>query len=184
MRLVQIIVVGLLLIILSPLMIIIYLILFFQGRKPIFIQSRLGKDLNEFQIYKFKTMDDDNGASNFVDRLLRIFGLDEIPQLINILKGDMNFIGPRPLLPDAKEVLSRSEFVERSHVKPGITGWAQINGRNEMDWPERFKLDIYYVQHQTWLFDAKILFITFLKIITAPWNSLSSHHEVRNPKDL
>lgn len=143
-----------------------------QG-KPFFTQLRPGKNGRIFKIIKFKTMNDkkdengnlleDSKRMTKVGALIRKTSLDEIPQLINVLKGDMSIVGPRPLLPAYLELYS-AEQARRHDVKPGITGWAQVNGRNAISWEEKFKLDVWYVDHQSFLLDLKILFKTIKKV--------------------
>ncbi|MDO7863786.1 sugar transferase [Brochothrix thermosphacta] len=141
---------------------------------PFFISRRLGKDEKEFSILKLKTMSsatdsdgillpDDMRTSRFGD-LVRTCSIDELPQLINVLQGDMSLVGPRPL---TKEYLEFYTTVQkrRLEVKPGITGWAQINGRNTIDWQEKFERDIYYVDHMTLRLEIKILILTVYKVI-------------------
>jgi sugar transferase EpsL len=142
---------------------------------PIFYkQTRPGKDGIPFMLYKFRTMqeDKDKNGSLLPDdkrltrlgKLLRSTSIDELPELWNVLKGDMSLVGPRPLL---LQYLDRytPEQARRHEVKPGITGWAQINGRNAITWEEKFKLDVWYVDHQSFHLDLKIIFLTFWKIL-------------------
>jgi lipopolysaccharide/colanic/teichoic acid biosynthesis glycosyltransferase len=162
------------LILLSPIFIIVTIGLFFanQGR-PFFFQTRPGKNDFFFRIVKFKTMNDKKDAeSNLLpdaQRLTKIgsfvrkTSLDEIPQLINVLKGDMSLIGPRPLLPEYLPLYNESQ--RRRHVvKPGITGWAQVNGRNEISWQQKFEFDVWYVDNVSFALDCKILFLTIKKV--------------------
>lgn len=159
--------------------IILFLILFILicirfGSPVLFRQKRIGKGSRKFILYKFRSMNygkDENGNLLPDDRRLDEFGrflrktsLDEIPGLFNILIGDMSLVGPRPLLP---QYLSRysPEQNRRHEVLPGITGWAQINGRNAISWEEKFKLDVWYVDHHSFLLDVKILFLTAWKTI-------------------
>jgi len=163
------------LIILSPVIVILIIILFFANDgKPFFIQKRPGKNGQIIKTIKFKTMADkcdsmgrmlpDVRRLTRIGRIIRKMSLDETPQLINVLKGDMSIIGPRPLLLDYLELYS--EFQNRRHeVKPGITGWAQINGRNAISWEEKFKYDVWYVDNVSFWLDIKILFLTFVKVI-------------------
>lgn len=159
---------------LSPIFVIISLLLlvFLKGN-PFFIQPRPGLNEKVFNIIKFKTMLDifDNNGELLPDEnrtfklgvLIRNLSLDEIPQLLNVIKGDMSIIGPRPLLVSYLDLYN--EFQKRRHtVRPGITGWAQVNGRNMLSWEEKFKLDIYYVENISFTFDIKILFKTILKV--------------------
>lgn len=164
--------IGLLL--LSTIFIIVVIGLFFANQgKPFFFQARPGKGGHIFKIVKFKTMNDKKDAQGNLlsdaERLtpigafVRKTSLDEIPQLINVLKGDMSLIGPRPLLPQYLP-LYNSEQKRRHDVRPGITGWAQVNGRNAISWKRKFELDIYYVDHLSFLLDVKIFFLTIKKV--------------------
>ena len=162
------------LVLLSPLItvLIILLAICFKG-KPFFVHPRPGKNERIFNLIKFKSMSDatdrDGNLLPFhlrvtkVGRFIRQFSLDEIPQLFNVLKGDMSLIGPRPLLP---EYLERyNEFQKRRHeVLPGITGWAQVNGRNTISWEEKFNYDVYYVDHLSFKLDLKIILLTIKKV--------------------
>lgn len=144
-----------------------------KGAGAFFYQERPGKDAKMFKVIKFKTMTDEvdeNGAPlpdevrlTKVGRFVRSTSIDELPQLINVLKGDMALIGPRPLLPEYLSLYT-PEQMRRHEVRPGITGWAQIHGRNELTFTERFKYDVYYVDHLTFALDMKILFLTVLKV--------------------
>lgn len=163
------------LICLSPIFIIITIGLLFanQGR-PFFLQQRPGKNERIFTIVKFKTMnnkkDDEGNFLSDAERLTKIgafvrkTSLDEIPQLINVLKGDMSLIGPRPLLPEYLPLYN--EFQNRRHeVKPGITGWAQVNGRNAISWKQKFEYDIFYVDNCSFILDFNIVYLTIKKVI-------------------
>lgn len=144
------------------------------GRPVIFTQKRPGLHGKPFQIYKFRTMNDTKDASGIllpdhlrltaVGKCIRRFSLDELPQLFNILKGDMSFVGPRPLL---TEYMPRytEEQARRHDVKPGITGWTQVNGRNAISWEEKFELDIWYVNNRDFMLDMKILWMTLVKTL-------------------
>ena len=144
-----------------------------KGAGAFFYQERPGKNAKLFKVIKFKTMTDEvdeNGVPlpdemrlTKVGRFVRSTSIDELPQLINVLKGDMALIGPRPLLPQYLELYT-PEQMRRHEVRPGITGWAQIHGRNELAFTERFKYDVYYVDHLTFALDMKILFLTVLKV--------------------
>ncbi len=160
---------------LSPIFIVVAIGLYFANHgKPFFFQKRPGKGESIFKIVKFKTMNDkkDNMGNllSDADRLtpigafVRKTSLDEIPQLINVLKGDMSLIGPRPLLPQYLSLYS-SEQARRHEVKPGITGWAQVNGRNAISWKRKFELDVYYVDHISLFLDIKIFFFNNKKSI-------------------
>jgi lipopolysaccharide/colanic/teichoic acid biosynthesis glycosyltransferase len=162
-------------ILLSPIFFIVLILLMINNQgKPFFFQKRPGKHGKIFKVIKFKTMNDKKGANGEllpdVDRLtkLGIFvrktSLDEIPQLLNVLKGDMSLIGPRPLLPEYLPLYSEAQKV-RHDVKPGITGWAQVNGRNAISWKKKFEYDIWYVENLSFILDVKILFKTVVKVI-------------------
>ncbi|AYO58824.1 lipid carrier--UDP-N-acetylgalactosaminyltransferase [Chryseobacterium sp. 6424] len=164
--------IGLLL--LSPVFIIVTLgLAVANSGKPFFVQARPGLDARIFKIIKFKTMNDKKDADGNLlpdaDRLtpvgafVRKTSLDEIPQLINVLKGDMSLIGPRPLLPEYLPLYS-PEQARRHEVRPGITGWAQVNGRNAISWEEKFRLDVSYVDHVSLILDLKILIMTVHKV--------------------
>jgi len=172
---------------LSPLFILITIILYISNQgKPFFFQKRPGKNGKIFTILKFKTMNEKkDGQGNLLpdeERLTKVgifirkTSLDEIPQLINILKGDMSFIGPRPLLIRYLYYYTEKELL-RHTVRPGITGLAQINGRNTLKWDERLGFDVYYVENLTFNQDLKILYNTVLKVIT-------SEGIVVNPKSI
>ncbi|WP_456480307.1 sugar transferase [Nautilia sp.] len=165
----------LLIIVFSPVMIITaFLIYLWDGRPIIFTQLRPGYKGKLFKIYKFRTMTnetDENGKLlpdekrlKGIGKIIRSLSLDELPQFFNILKGDMSFVGPRPLLVEYLE-LYNEEQKRRHDVLPGITGLAQINGRNAISWREKFKYDIEYVDNISFLLDMKILFLTVLKVI-------------------
>lgn len=162
------------LIILSPIFILVTIALFLANKgEPFFLQKRPGKLGQIFKIIKFKTMNDkrdDNGnllsdaerLSSFGE-IVRKTSIDEIPQLINVVKGDMSLIGPRPLLVEYLPLYN--EFQRKRHnVRPGITGWAQVNGRNAISWEEKFNYDVWYVENLSFILDIKILFKTIKKI--------------------
>jgi lipopolysaccharide/colanic/teichoic acid biosynthesis glycosyltransferase len=165
------------LIILSPLFILITILLFISNHgKPFFFQFRPGKNGAIFKIVKFKTMNDKKDANGqlltdgerltAVGSLVRKTSLDEIPQLINVLLGDMSIVGPRPLLPAYLE--HYTPFQNRRHeVKPGITGWAQVNGRNTISWDQKFEYDVWYVNHQSFNLDIRIIIKTIQKVMKA-----------------
>lgn len=146
-----------------------------QGR-PFFFQKRPGKNERIFSIIKFKTMNDKKDAQGnllpdaqrltAVGKWVRKTSLDELPQLLNVLKGDMSFVGPRPLLPEYLPLYNNTQR-RRHDVKPGITGWAQVNGRNAISWPQKFELDVWYVAHQSFTLDLKILFLTVKKVFVS-----------------
>jgi len=156
------------------LLITILLLIFNKGAGAFFTQTRTGKDAKLFQIIKFKTMTDERDKNGKVlpdevrvtpiGKFVRSTSLDELPQLINVLKGDMSLVGPRPLLEKYIPLYSKEQF-RRHEVKPGITGWAQVNGRNNISWAKKFELDVWYVDHQSFFLDLKILWMTLLKVI-------------------
>ena len=161
-------------IILSPLFLLVFLLMTYTNKgNPFFYQVRPGKNERIFKVIKFKTMNDkkdgkgellpDSVRLTRVGKFVRKTSLDEIPQLINVLKGDMSLIGPRPLLPQYIE-LYNDEQKKRHNVKPGITGWAQINGRNNVTWKKKFELDVWYVNNLSFILDLKIFFKTFEKV--------------------
>ncbi|QIK52859.1 sugar transferase [Dysgonomonas sp. HDW5B] len=161
-------------IILLPMFLI--LILFFaiaNNGKPFFFQTRPGKNNRVFKIVKFKTMNDrkdsngnllaDEDRLTSIGRFVRKTSLDEIPQLLNVIKGDMSLVGPRPLLIEYLSLYDEDQ-VRRHEVRPGITGWAQVNGRNAISWQEKFRLDVWYVDHISLLLDIKIICLTIVKV--------------------
>ena len=166
---------GLGLIVLSPILLITSVLIRIKLGSPIFFtQDRLGKDGKVFKMIKFRTMLDavdkwgeplpDEERMTPFGQLLRSTSIDELPELINVFKGDMSLVGPRPLLVEYKELYSPEQF-RRHEVRPGITGWAQVNGRNTLEWSERFKLDVEYVDNYNIFMDIKILFMTVLKVV-------------------
>lgn len=164
------------LICLSPLLLVVTLWLHFanKGAGAFFLQERPGKDGRIFKIVKFKTMTDERDAQGQllsdearltrVGRFVRSISIDELPQLVNVLKGDMALIGPRPLLPKYLTLYSE-EQMRRHAVRPGISGWAQCHGRNAISWTEKFKLDVWYVDHLSLWVDIKIIYLTTLKVL-------------------
>lgn len=154
------------------------------GTPVIFKQLRPGFHETPFMIYKFRTLTDEKDSSGtllpdskrmtaFGD-LLRKSSLDELPELINVIKGDMSLVGPRPLLMQYLERYS-SEQAQRHRVKPGITGWAQVNGRNALDWNKKFQLDVWYVNHHSFGLDLKILFLTVIQVLKREGISQKGH---------
>lgn len=145
-----------------------------KGAGAFFTQERPGRNGKIFKVIKFKTMTDERGADGNllpdaerltpVGRFVRSTSIDELPQLINVLKGDMALIGPRPLLVQYLPLYS-PEQARRHEVRPGITGWAQCHGRNSISWTEKFKLDVWYVDHCTLITDIKVIFITIKKVL-------------------
>lgn len=169
--------------ILSPLFIVIVIILTISNNgKPFFVQKRPGKNERIFSIYKFKTMNDKTGPDGKllsdhermtkIGKFIRNTSLDEIPQLLNVLKGDMSIVGPRPLLVSYLPLYSK-EQAKRHHVKPGITGWAQINGRNAISWEEKFEHDLWYVENISFSTDLMILWKTIGKVFKSEGVSAS-----------
>lgn len=162
-------------VVLSPLLVIVTVGLYFANQgKPFFFQLRPGKEGKVFRIIKFKTMTDKRDANGAllsdgerltpIGNFVRKTSLDEIPQLFNVFMGDMSLIGPRPLLVHYLDLYS--DFQKRRHdVRPGITGWAQVNGRNAISWDKKFEYDVWYVDHLSLILDVKILFKTVLKVI-------------------
>lgn len=164
------------LIIISPILLVITIWLHFanKGAGAFFFQERPGKDGKIFKVIKYKTMTDERDTNGNllpdaerltkVGKLVRSLSIDELPQLINVLKGDMALIGPRPLLPKYLPLYS-PEQARRHEVRPGISGWAQCHGRNAISWTEKFKLDVWYVDHLSLMTDLKVIWITILKVI-------------------
>ncbi|MBH1960149.1 MAG: sugar transferase [Flavobacteriia bacterium] len=163
------------LILLSPLLVIVGVMLFLSNRgTPFFLQERPGKNGKIFKIIKFKTMTDQRDRNGillpdyrrltFIGKIVRKTSLDELPQLINVLKGDMSLVGPRPLLPEYLGLYSE-EQQKRHDVKPGITGWAQVNGRNALSWEEKFNYDVEYVEKISPALDARIVVNTVEKVV-------------------
>jgi sugar transferase EpsL len=174
-RMLDVLVTAVLLVALGPLLIVIVILVCLKlGWPPFFIQKRPGIGGKPFDIYKFRTMtdarDDRNGLLPDADRLtafgryLRTSSLDELPELWNVLKGDMSLVGPRPLLMQYMDRYTPAQ-ARRHEVKPGITGWAQVNGRNAITWEEKFALDIWYVDNRSFLLDLKILALTAWKVL-------------------
>ena len=174
-RILDIMISGLVLILTLPILLIAFILLWVENSGSVFfIQERPGLYERSFRIMKFKTMNDERGPDDNllpdVQRITKVGGwlrklsLDELPQLWNVLKGDMSLIGPRPLL--FKYIPLYSERQRRRHeVKPGITGWAQVNGRNAISWEKKFELDLYYIEHISFGLDMKIVWLTIIKII-------------------
>ncbi|MGE8204563.1 sugar transferase [Heyndrickxia sp. NPDC080065] len=174
-RLFDLIISFLLFICFSPLMVIIPFLVRYKLGSPIFFkQLRPGLNGKPFYLYKFRTMTDERDKNgNYLSdqirltsfgKFLRKYSLDELPQLLNVMKGDISLVGPRPLLMEYLPLYT-AEQAKRHNVKPGITGWAQINGRNSISWDEKFNLDVWYVNNQSFLLDMKIIFMTIMKVI-------------------
>lgn len=174
-RIFDIIIASIFLLVLSPILLFTSLLVyFFLGSPILFKQTRPGLNARPFQLYKFRTMLDlrDKQSNLLSDgqrltkfgRLLRSLSLDELPELINVIKGDMSLVGPRPLLMEYLPFYTDQQRL-RHRVKPGITGWAQINGRNTVSWEKKFELDVWYVEHCTFMLDLKIMLLTIIKIL-------------------
>jgi len=183
-RLFDIILSLLLLILFLPLFFFISVFIYLTMGKPIFFkQNRPGLNKKAFAIYKFRTMTNEKDAQGNllpdeerlygVGKFIRSASLDEIPQLFNVLNGNMSFVGPRPLLLEYLPLYTQEQN-KRHNVRPGITGWAQVNGRNTISWEEKFELDVWYVENQSLLLDLKILFMTFMKVVNRSDISSSS----------
>lgn len=173
------------LVILSPLMIITAVLIKINLGSPVFFtQERVGKDGKVFKMIKFRSMLDakDKWGEDLPDekrltkfgKFLRSTSIDELPELINVLKGDMSLVGPRPLLVEYIPLYSKKQF-RRHKVRPGITGWAQVNGRNSISWNDRFELDVDYVENHSLFKDIKILCMTVLKVIKRDGISQEGH---------
>lgn len=159
----------------SPLLLLLSVIIFCSNgfKNPFFFQKRPGKNGKVFKVVKFKTMNNKRDKNSQllpdclrltrVGKFVRSTSLDELPQLINVLKGDMALVGPRPLLVEYLPLYSK-EQARRHEVRPGITGWAQVNGRNTISWTKKFELDVWYVDHCSFLLDVQILFLTVKKV--------------------
>lgn len=166
------------LICISPLLLVVTIWLHFANKRAgvFFTQDRPGKDEKIFKVIKFKSMTDERDEEGNllpeaqrltkIGAFIRKFSIDELPQLINVLKGDMAFIGPRPLLP--KYIPLYNEEQHRRHeVRPGISGWAQVHGRNNITWTEKFKLDVWYVDHVSLWIDIKVIFLTIKNVLSS-----------------
>lgn len=155
------------------LLIIVFLHFANKGAGIFFTQDRPGRNAKIFKAIKFKTMTDERDADGKllpdsvrltkVGKIVRSLSIDELPQLINVLKGDMSLVGPRPLLPKYLPLYSQEQY-RRHEVRPGITGWAQVNGRNNISWQKKFELDVWYVDHLSFWLDIKIIFLTIKKV--------------------
>ena len=166
------------LICISPILLVVTIWLHFanKGAGVFFTQERPGKDENIFKVIKFKSMTDERDADGNllpeaqrltkIGAFIRKFSIDELPQLINVLKGDMAFIGPRPLLPKYLPLYNEEQH-RRHEVRPGISGWAQVHGRNNITWTEKFKLDVWYVDHVSLWVDIKVIILTIKNVLTS-----------------
>ena len=163
------------LITLSPIIIFLSVGLFIANKgNPFYLQKRPGKNEKLFSIIKFKTMNSEKNSNGtlksdadrltYLGRLVRKTSLDEIPQLINVLIGDMSIIGPRPLLPEYLPLYNKAQK-KRHNIRPGITGWAQVNGRNAISWKKKFELDVWYIDNQSMFLDLKIVLLTIKKVV-------------------
>lgn len=174
-RFIDFVIVFCMLAIIWPILLLVGIWLYFanKGTGVFFIQKRPGKNERIFKVIKFKTMTDKRGIDGKllsdeerlteIGKFIRSTSIDELPQLFNVLKGDMALIGPRPLLPQYLPLYSK-EQARRHEVRPGITGWAQVNGRNAISWNKKFELDVWYVDHCSFLLDLKIIFLTIKKV--------------------
>lgn len=173
------------LVIASPIILVVTVLLSFSNSgKPFFTQIRPGKNSKLFRIIKFKTMTDaldtngklapDADRLTAIGKFVRATSLDELPQLFNVISGKMSLVGPRPLLPAYLDYYTK-EQMKRHDVKPGITGWAQVNGRNSISWEDKFSLDVWYVQNQSFKLDLKILIMTVKKVLVSEGISAEGH---------
>lgn len=163
------------LLIIWPILLFLIIFLYFanKGAGVFFTQDRTGRNAKIFKAIKFKTMTDERDAEGNllpdadrltkVGKIVRSLSIDELPQLINVLKGDMALVGPRPLLPKYLPLYSEEQF-RRHEARPGITGWAQVNGRNNISWTKKFELDVWYVDHCSFWLDVKIILLTVKKV--------------------
>ncbi|EEP3708310.1 undecaprenyl phosphate N,N'-diacetylbacillosamine 1-phosphate transferase [Campylobacter jejuni] len=173
-----------LLVLFSPVILFIALLLKITQGSVIFTQNRPGLNEKIFKIHKFKTMSDERDEKGELlgdelrlkafGKIVRSLSLDELLQLFNVLKGDMSFVGPRPLLVEYLPLYNEEQKL-RHRVRPGITGWAQVNGRNAISWQKKFELDVYYVKNISFLFDLKIMFLTALKVLKRSGISKEDH---------
>lgn len=173
-----------LLVLFSPLILITALLLKITQGSVIFTQNRPGLNEKIFKIYKFKTMSDERDEKGELlsdelrlkafGKIVRSLSLDELLQLFNVLKGDMSFVGPRPLLVEYLPLYNEEQKL-RHKVRPGITGWAQVNGRNAISWQKKFELDVYYVKNISFLLDLKTMFLTALKVLKRSGVSKEGH---------
>lgn len=175
-----------LLVVFAPLMAVIAgIVRWTLGSPVLFMQTRAGQNGRPFILYKFRTMTNkaqtngellpDNDRVTAFGNLLRKFSLDELPQLINVVKGDMSLVGPRPLLMEYLPLYTEKQS-KRHHVRPGITGWAQVNGRNQLTWDEKFARDIWYVDHHSLRLDLKILALTLFKVLASEGVNQNGNH--------
>jgi sugar transferase EpsL len=193
-RLIDLLGAGLLFCLFSPILLFISLLIILKMGRPIFFkQLRPGLHGKPFYIYKFRTMiDKRDEKGNMLPGSMRLtklgatlrkYSLDELPQLMNVLKGDLSLVGPRPLLMDYLKIYNKDQK-RRHDVKPGITGWAQVNGRNTISWDEKFKLDTWYVENRTFWLDIKILLLTVKKVVTKDGVSANGHYSMERYKGM
>lgn len=179
---------------LSPVFLLVTMLLFISNKgKPFFFQDRPGKNGDIFKVIKYKTMNDFRDASGellpdaerltAIGAFVRKTSLDEIPQLLNVIKGDMSLIGPRPLLVEYLPLYSKMQH-RRHEVKPGITGWAQVNGRNAISWEEKFEYDIWYVDNMSFMVDMKIFWKTAAKVFKSEGISADGHATIEKFRNL
>lgn len=189
-RLLDVLIAGTALLLLSPLLAVLAIIVSWNMGAPIFFrQTRPGLNGRPFKMVKFRTMRDVRGADGQIlpdaerltafGRFLRASSLDELPELWNVVKGDMSLVGPRPLLMEYLPLYTRAQ-ARRHEVRPGLTGWAQINGRNALTWEEKFKLDVWYVDHRNMWIDLKILWLTAFRVVQR--HGISAEGEATMPK--
>lgn len=193
-RLVDLLGAGLLLCMFSPIILCVSLLIILKMGRPIFFkQLRPGLHEKPFYIYKFRTMiDKTDEKGNMLPGSMRLtklgatlrkYSVDELPQLLNVLKGDISLVGPRPLLMEYLKIYSIDQK-RRHEVKPGITGWAQVNGRNTISWDEKFKLDTWYVENHTFWLDMKILLLTIKKVVRKDGVSANGHYSMERYKGM
>ena len=184
-RFLELIITSIALLLLLPVLLLVAMaILVTMGRPIFFLQDRTGLHGRVFRIIKFRTMkrsairdvdtSTDGERLTGIGRLLRRTSLDELPELLNVLKGNMGLVGPRPLLPEYLELYDDIQ-ARRHDVRPGITGWAQVNGRNALDWESRFQLDVWYVENRSFMLDMKIIIATFMQVLRFSETSQPGH---------
>ncbi|MEO6488917.1 MAG: sugar transferase [Ferruginibacter sp.] len=172
-------------VVLIPVFLLVTIILLIANKgKAFFFQERPGKNRQLFKVIKFRTMNDAKDTNNIplpdakrltgIGRFVRKISLDEIPQLLNVIKGDMSLVGPRPLLVEYLPLYNETQS-RRHNILPGITGWAQVNGRNALSWEQKFEYDIYYLEHVSFFFDLRILIKTVQKVLRAEGISQKGH---------
>ncbi|MEE2681800.1 MAG: sugar transferase [Planctomycetota bacterium] len=175
----ELIITTIMIVLLAPVMVVVaLLVLLSMGSPVLFRQHRHGLRGADFRILKFRTMvtgtDSDAARMTRLGRMLRATSLDELPELFNVLRGEMSLVGPRPLLPEYLELYDERQR-RRLDVKPGITGWAQVHGRNTVGWPERFEMDVWYVENRGMLLDLRILVLTLVQVFRVSEVSQAGH---------